>query len=306
MKIDEKNIYFWSLLGFKIGRLEFLWDSPYKEAQDAFEEAKSEVLSMIDAEVPVRETDYHAFAESIVFYYMKNDMEKFSLLMIGRCIQRCGLINVCKDAERKETMRQLASGCLSQIPPYVVKDKSLLFSIILKNRDKSMIEIIPMIYEAVFSDNINEEEYSEDIREPEKSDAKCEKTDRYLFISYSSKDYDMASKVREMLEDKDIACWMAPESILGGEDYSDVIVDAIEKSSGVVLILTENSQESKWVPKELDIAITADKIIFPVHMDSSAIIKKIHFRITDSQVIEAYGNVNSAFEPLIKAIHSMW
>lgn len=37
MKIDEKNIYFWSLLGFKIGRLEFLWYSPYKEAQDAFE-----------------------------------------------------------------------------------------------------------------------------------------------------------------------------------------------------------------------------------------------------------------------------
>lgn len=109
-----------------------------------------------------------------------------------------------------------------------------------------------------------------------------------------------------MLENSGIACWMAPASIPGGADYSEVIVDAIETSSGVVLVLTENSQESKWVPKELDIAITADKVIFPVHMDFSAIIKKIHFRITDSQVIEAYGDVSAVFAPLIKAVRALW
>ena len=38
MRIDEKSIFYWSLLGFKIGGLEFLWDSPYKEAQDLFEQ----------------------------------------------------------------------------------------------------------------------------------------------------------------------------------------------------------------------------------------------------------------------------
>ncbi|MGN8963489.1 hypothetical protein [Bariatricus sp. HCP28S3_D3] len=85
-----------------------------------------------------------------------------------------------------------------------------------------------------------------------------------------------------------------------------MIVDAIEKSFGVLLVLTENSQKSKWVPKELDIPITADKIIFPVHIDSSAIIKKIHFRITDSQVIEANGDVSAVFEPLIKAVRALW
>ena len=109
-----------------------------------------------------------------------------------------------------------------------------------------------------------------------------------------------------MLENSGISCWMAPASIPGGADYSEVIVDAIEKSSGVVLVLTENSQESKWVPKELDIAITADKVIIPIHMDSSSIINKIHFRITDSQVIEAYGDVSSVFEPLIKAVRALW
>lgn len=73
-------------IGFKIGGLEFLWDSPYKEAQDLFEGSKREIMHMLDEDVPVDESDYHSFAESIVYYYMRNDAEKFSLLMIGRCI----------------------------------------------------------------------------------------------------------------------------------------------------------------------------------------------------------------------------
>lgn len=296
MKIDEKNMYFWSSLGFKIGRLEFLWDSPFKEAQEVFEESKNEIIHMLDAEVPVNEKDYHAFAESIVFYYMRNDVEKFSLLMIGRCIQRCGLLKACKNTESREEMLQLASSCIEPIPTSVVEDKALLFSIMVRNSSKSIMEIMPMIYEAVFFDD----------DETEKIPKKNVASDKYLFISYSSKDYDIAAKVREMLENSGLLCWMAPASIPGGADYSEVIVDAIEKSSGMVLVLTENSQESKWVPKELDIAITADKVIFPVHMDSSAIIKKIHFRITDSQVIEAYGDVSSVFEPLIKAVRTVW
>ncbi|MGN8963487.1 hypothetical protein [Bariatricus sp. HCP28S3_D3] len=43
---------------------------------------------MLDAAVLVNVSDYHSFTESIVHYYMRNDAEKFSLLMIGRCIQR--------------------------------------------------------------------------------------------------------------------------------------------------------------------------------------------------------------------------
>ncbi len=295
MKIDEKSMFFWGLLGFKIGRLEFLWDSPYKEAQAVFEESKNEILRMVGDEVPVNETDYKAFAESITYFYMKNDVEKFSLLMIGRCIQRCGLLSACKGTEARNEMLHLASSCLDSIPISVVKDKDLLFSTIVKNHNKSFTEIMSMLYEAVLSEEDSEQSEYASVEKKNKD------LDGYLFISYSSKDYETAMKIREFLEDNGIRCWMAPASILGGMDYSEVIVDAIERSSGVVLVLTDNSQESKWVPKELDIAITADKIIIPVHTDSSAIIKKMHFRITDSQVIEAYGDVSSVFDPLIKA-----
>lgn len=300
MKIDEKNTYFWTGLGFKIGRLEFLWDSPYKECQDEFESAEKEILNLLDAEVPVKESSYPEFAESIVYHYMKNDIEKFSLLMIGRCIQRCGLLKACKDDKTREMMTELARGCLTPIPSFVVKDQSSLFSLIKNNSDKSLAELTSMIYKIITSGKSNVSS------EFEKRDKKTTAQDKYIFVSYSSKDYDVAENIKSMLEDKGISCWMAPSSIPVGADYSEVIVDAIEGSSGVLLVLTENSQESKWVPKELDIAITADKSVFPVHMDSSKINKKIHFRITDSQVMEAHGDIDSIAEPLAKAIQTYW
>ena len=60
-----------------------------------------------------------------------------------------------------------------------------------------------------------------------------------------------------------------------------MIVDAIENSSAVLLVLSDHSQKSTWVPKELDIAISSDKIIIPVHIDKSALNSKMRFRLSN-------------------------
>ena len=83
-----------------------------------------------------------------------------------------------------------------------------------------------------------------------------------VFISYSSKDTDAANAVRMLLQNNGIDCWMAPESIAIGDDYSNAIPEAIEVCDLFLLILSANSQGSKWVPKELDSAVkkaVADK-----------------------------------------------
>ena len=136
-------------------------------------------MHMLDEDVPVNESDYHAFSESIVYYYMRNDAEKFSLLMIGRCVQRCGLLKICKTAETREEILQLARGCIAPIPTSVVDDKALLFSIIMRNADKSLMEIMSMVYEAVFSNDNAEEDDEARVDEEKLTDQK-----RYLFISY--------------------------------------------------------------------------------------------------------------------------
>ena len=68
---------------------------------------------------------------------------------------------------------------------------------------------------------------------------------RQVFISYSSKDYSQALSVRNVLEQNGITCWMAPESIPGGSNYTKEIPIAIRECQAFVLMLSANAQNPK-------------------------------------------------------------
>jgi len=81
------------------------------------------------------------------------------------------------------------------------------------------------------------------------------KDDSYLFISYSSKDFPIVSKIRGNLLSSGIPCWMAPFDIPQGCNYSLIIEHAIKHSQKFVLMLSKSAVESVWVGKELKRAI---------------------------------------------------
>ena len=68
-----------------------------------------------------------------------------------------------------------------------------------------------------------------------------------VFISYSSKEYETANIVRQTLKSNKIKCWMAPESIPAGSNYSREIPKGIRESQIFLLILFSSSQDSIWV-----------------------------------------------------------
>lgn len=109
-----------------------------------------------------------------------------------------------------------------------------------------------------------------------------------IFISYKSEEYHYADKVRFMLEQNGISCWMAPESIPGGASYATEIPRAIRECKGFVLILTDKSQNSQWVPRELDRAINAGKVIFPFVPERVKLNDDITFYLTNVQMYPAY------------------
>lgn len=123
-----------------------------------------------------------------------------------------------------------------------------------------------------------------------------------IFISYSSRDYETAHTIRKVLENNSIECWMAPESISMGSDYACEIPDAIEKCSAFLLVLSRCAQESNWVPKELDVAITCNKIIIPFQIDDEMLTKPFNFRLTNVQRIEAFHNLEQAYDQLLGRI----
>lgn len=123
-----------------------------------------------------------------------------------------------------------------------------------------------------------------------------------IFISYSSKDADAASAVRMVLRKNGIDCWMAPESIAMGDDYSSAIPKAIEMCDFFLLILSANSQKSKWVPKELDSAISHNKPIIPFQIDDKALTTSFNFMLSNVQRIEAFHDLETSYAKLLAHI----
>ncbi len=108
-----------------------------------------------------------------------------------------------------------------------------------------------------------------------------------IFISYSSKEYTVARKFFDAFSARGMSCWMAPESIPGGSNYAIEIPKAIQDCQVFVLILSENSQNSIWVRKEIDLAVNLHKLIFPIRIGNYGLISPFDFYLTDIQLMQA-------------------
>lgn len=90
-----------------------------------------------------------------------------------------------------------------------------------------------------------------------------------VFISYSTKDDEIAEKACYVLEQNGLKCWIAPRNISSGKNYIDEIANAIKATKIVVLIFSKNSQASKYVNNEINMAFTRNKPIITFNIDNS-------------------------------------
>jgi hypothetical protein len=84
-----------------------------------------------------------------------------------------------------------------------------------------------------------------------------------VFISYSTKDKAIADAVCATLESQKIRCWIAPRDVPPGQPYAASLVNAISESSVVVLVLSEGSNSSNHVLRELSEAVDHGIPIMP-------------------------------------------
>ena len=75
-----------------------------------------------------------------------------------------------------------------------------------------------------------------------------------VFISYSTKNSDVANKICHILEQNDLKCWIAPRNISSGRNYIDEIASGIKSTKIVVLVYSKYSQMeyhlkiTQWLP----------------------------------------------------------
>ena len=90
-----------------------------------------------------------------------------------------------------------------------------------------------------------------------------------VFISYSSKDKNVADAIVSDLENHGIKCWYAPRDVLPGEGWAAAITEAIQAANIFVLVYTEESNRSHQVTNEVTLAVSAGKTIIPFRLSKS-------------------------------------
>ena len=93
-----------------------------------------------------------------------------------------------------------------------------------------------------------------------------------IFISYSRHDssvvHPFVNKIQEFLN---IKCWIDMEGIESGDQFEDVIIEAINKSKIVLFMLSDNSIKSDWTKKEVYYAEGEQKRIIPIVIDNKGL-----------------------------------
>lgn len=126
-----------------------------------------------------------------------------------------------------------------------------------------------------------------------------------VFISYKAEEIDEASWVKSVLESNGISCWMAPSCIQGGSSYAVEIPRAIRQAKVFVLILSSKAQSSKWISREVDLAINEEKVVLPFMLENCPLKDDFNFYLTNVQRYAAYENKLAAVQKMINEIKAL-
>lgn len=108
------------------------------------------------------------------------------------------------------------------------------------------------------------------------------------FISYASEDEAIATEIAGYLERNRVSCWIAHRDARPGADYATEIIDAIETSAVLVLVLSEHANQSIFVSHEVERAVSKGKPIFPVRVREVLPSKSLELFVSNAQWIDAW------------------
>jgi hypothetical protein len=79
---------------------------------------------------------------------------------------------------------------------------------------------------------------------------------KVAFVSHASEDAAIAASITDYLERNGVSCWIAPSDVTPGRDYAAEILLGIETSATFVLVLSEHANESIFVKREVERAVS--------------------------------------------------
>jgi hypothetical protein len=108
-----------------------------------------------------------------------------------------------------------------------------------------------------------------------------------VFICHSSKDKLVADAACAALEAQRIACWIAPRDVLGGTEYMEELDLALQDCQIVLLIFSQMANDSPQVRREIERAVSYEKIILPFRIEDTLPTRAMKFALSNTHWLDA-------------------
>jgi len=109
-----------------------------------------------------------------------------------------------------------------------------------------------------------------------------------VFISYSSQDKQIAEELCELLEQRELNCWIAPRDIPAGSEFEVSILNAIDETNAIVVVLSSSSNQSPFVKNEVNRAFSKGKGIFTFRVEDITPTSALEFYLARNQWTDGF------------------
>ncbi len=111
--------------------------------------------------------------------------------------------------------------------------------------------------------------------------------EKEVFISYSSRDQQIADELVSVIESNGASCWIAHRDIIPGADWAESINTALDNCKIFVLVFSKHSSASVQVAKEITIAVSGNKKIIPYKIDETPLEGAMRYNLCDTHWFDA-------------------
>lgn len=125
---------------------------------------------------------------------------------------------------------------------------------------------------------------------------------REVFLSHSSKDRRMASRIAATLRGHGVPVWYSETNLLGAQQWHDEIGAALARCDWFVILLTPQATASRWVKRELLYALRSphyeNRIVPANYRNCDA--SRLSWTLDDFQAVDFTGEFGAGCRSLLR------
>lgn len=125
-----------------------------------------------------------------------------------------------------------------------------------------------------------------------------------VFISYSTKNQEIANQINQTLKRSGFKTWFAQESINAGQNYAKDIVKAIQSAQCLILLYSNDVDDSVHVQKELDLALKYKKKIYPLRIENIEPKEAMEYFLSGAQYIDIFNDFRNDLDKFIEYLRT--